>query len=98
MNTMNPLDMIQQWYRKHCDGDWEHQYGIVIKTLDNPGWSLTIDLEETDLKDKRFDEVVIERGENDWVFCKVESKQFKGACGPNNLSEILTLFCIWATA
>ena len=39
---------LQQWYYGHCNGDWEHGSGIHIDTLDNPGWSITINLEDTD--------------------------------------------------
>ncbi len=37
-----------------CDGEWEHDYGIKIETLDNPGWLVSIDLLGTDLEDKSF--------------------------------------------
>jgi len=41
------IEWLQKWYADHCDGDWEHEYGIVIETLDNPGWSIVIDLKNT---------------------------------------------------
>jgi len=34
----NVMERIQDWYRRQCDGDWEHSYGVKIETLDNPGW------------------------------------------------------------
>ncbi len=37
---MNTLTWIQKWYAKHCNGDWEHFYGVKIETVDNPGWSV----------------------------------------------------------
>src|SRR5664280_3839686 len=51
---MNELQQLQGWYESQCDGDWEHTYGLRIETLDNPGWSLTVDLEDTDLEAKEF--------------------------------------------
>jgi Immunity protein 53 len=33
----------------HCDGDWEHSSGVSIGTIDNPGWSLDVELAETNL-------------------------------------------------
>lgn len=45
---------IQKWYQAQCNGDWEHSYGIIIETIDNPGWSITIDLETTELEGKTF--------------------------------------------
>ncbi|UCH44768.1 MAG: hypothetical protein JSV11_10785 [Nitrospiraceae bacterium] len=41
---MNNFDRLNRWYINQCNGDWEHQYGIVIETLDNPGWRVKIDL------------------------------------------------------
>lgn len=37
------------WYVRECDDDWEHSYGVKIDTLDNPGWTIAIDLRETSL-------------------------------------------------
>jgi hypothetical protein len=31
------LPWLQGWYATQCDGDWEHEYGVSIETLDNPG-------------------------------------------------------------
>jgi hypothetical protein len=36
------IKWIQQWYVSQCDGDWEHECGIKITTLDNPGWDIKI--------------------------------------------------------
>ena len=41
---MDELQLLQEWYVAQCDGDWEHSYGVKIDTLDNPGWSLKVDL------------------------------------------------------
>jgi hypothetical protein len=32
------LTWLQAWYAEQCDGDWEHQFGVSVETLDNPGW------------------------------------------------------------
>ncbi|MFD5854011.1 Imm53 family immunity protein [Cytobacillus pseudoceanisediminis] len=53
------MKWIQQWYVAHCDGDWEHEYGIAIETLDNPGRSVKISVDNTDLKDKPLENIVI---------------------------------------
>jgi len=29
---------LMNWYDAHCDGDWEHQNGFELMTVDNPGW------------------------------------------------------------
>ena len=41
---MNSLQWLQQWYYAHCDDTWEHQHGITIQSLDNPGWLVKVDL------------------------------------------------------
>jgi hypothetical protein len=35
---MDEIRELQQWYLAQCDGDWEHEWGVQIGTLDNPGW------------------------------------------------------------
>jgi len=88
--------LLQNWYHSSCNGDWEHQYGIAINTLDNPGWSIKIDLAETTLEDKAFVRVEVKRGENDWVHCWVSERIFNGRGGPLNLTELIETFLAWA--
>ncbi len=45
------LAELQRWYLAQCNDDWEHSYGVTIETLDNPGWSVHIDLADTALSD-----------------------------------------------
>lgn len=87
---------LQKWYHTHCDGDWEHSNGIRLETLDNPGWSLTVDLQDTELEGEKFQKVKIERSKDDWLICTVKDSKFDGACGPANLPEVLKLFRDWA--
>ena len=95
---MNELERLQAWYLAHCDGEWEHTFGVSIDTLDNPGWIVDIDLTGTSLASRPF--VAVARGmepnETDWVSCKVESAKFQGAGGASNLAEILGIFLDWA--
>ena len=37
---MGPLEALAAWYSGNCNGTWEHQYGVEISTLDNPGWQV----------------------------------------------------------
>jgi hypothetical protein len=93
---MEKLERLQNWYQSNCDGNWEHQYGISIDTLDNPGWRLSIDLKETYLETFTFDNIQIERSENDWLICQIREDKFEGFGGIYNLAEILDLFLDWA--
>jgi len=47
MDHIDPLRALEDWYASVCDGDWEHTYGVKIGTLDNPGWTVDIDLRQT---------------------------------------------------
>lgn len=94
--TNNEFVWLIQWFDRHCDGDWEHQYGIELETLDNPGWSLKITIQETELQDKQFEEIAIERSESDWIFCKTNKGFFEGNCGVHNLPELIQNFREWA--
>lgn len=87
---------LLKWYQNHCDGDWEHGNGIRIDTIDNPGWSISINLEETELEIKAFQKIEIERIDNDWLYCCIKDNKFEGRCGTNNLPEILQIFRNWA--
>lgn len=91
------LTQLQEWYSKQCNGDWEHTYGISISTLDNPGWSLRIDLIDTYLFGRTFDEVHVEGdSHNSWYVCKISNNVFEGSCGPNRLYDVVALFLEWA--
>lgn len=61
-----------EWYDSQCDGDWEHENGIQINTLDNPGWVLKVGLNETELQNKTFKKIKIDRSDTDWLCCFVE--------------------------
>lgn len=95
------LSWLQDWYLNQCDDAWEHSYGVTINTLDNPGWSLKITIQDTPLENRDFEDVAIERSENDWLRCwlgkgQLDEKAFEAACGPKNLIEVLELFRDWA--
>ena len=98
---------IQRWYVANCDGDWEHSYGVEISTLDNPGWSLEINVENTPLAGTPFEPVKIERSDTDWLTCwvgvpdlpnrgRVQAESFQAFCGPENLEEAINVFLGWA--
>ena len=98
MNKLDLLQWLQSWYSKQCDGDWEHGNGLKISTIDNPGWRITISLNQTELASQPFHDITIERTENDWVHCFVKNGFFESACGPNNLSEALEIFKKWTVS
>ena len=78
----NVFELLQEWYLNQCDGDWEHEFGIQIDTLDNPGWLVNIDLFGTDCEGKKFSEVNHETSEDNWYQCCIKNGRFNGAGGP----------------
>lgn len=92
----DPIRALQEWYASNCDGDWEHEYGIKIENIDNPGWSVEIPLTGTPLEGRFFADVKVERSAADWLMCRVANDTFRGDGGSRNLGEILDAFLDWA--
>jgi hypothetical protein len=92
------LERLQRWYASQCDGDWEHTYGLTIATLDNPGWSVDIQLSGTELEDREFSALDDLESEQAWVVCDVVDRTFRGRGGPGMLTRILRTFVDWAEA
>lgn len=89
---MGLIEQIQSWYAAQCDGDWEHQYGISIDTLDNPGWCVTVDLFGTSLENVSFQTYQEDKSEEDWVVCEISGNKFVGRGDPGKLQTILENF------
>jgi hypothetical protein len=87
---------LARWFQSCCNGEWEHELGINIETLDNPGWSVTVDLEGTPLEEARFANRSEARSETDWIECRVQAAQFQGFGGTEYLEELLGIFLDWA--
>lgn len=98
------LTWLTHWYLTQCDEDWEHSYGVKIGTLDNPGWTLKIDLRDTKLQGRTFER--LERGEpasdleewhriRNWLVAEVKGDAFEVACGPLDLPAAIQVFRDW---
>lgn len=92
---MKDLQSIQNWYKLQCNGDWEHEYGIKIQTLDNPGWNISIDLTNTILQGFTIEKNV-DNSDNDWFYFKSDGKVFSGSGDPNKLNILLEEFISFA--
>ena len=93
---MNLLRWLEEWYKSQCEGDWQHDFGVRIHTIDNPGWRVKIDLADTELENKKFDEYsFIDNGDEDWIFCCVKDGCFEGCGDPSKLEEIIRRFKEW---
>jgi hypothetical protein len=97
MTVDDPLGWLMSWYAAQCDGEWEHSYTIRVSSLDNPGWSLEVDLFDTPLQGRPFS--TVERDLVDdvsWSRCWTEGERFRAACGPFDLKEVIAIFRDWA--
>jgi hypothetical protein len=89
----NLITRIQNWYKINCNGDWEHSYGYKIENLDNPGWTVRIDLNETSLEKLQFKrEFQNPTDENDWYQIHTKESKLKINCGPENLNQTFEVF------
>lgn len=89
------LSWLQAWYAANCDSDWEHQYGVRIGTIDNPGWSVEIDLDGTPLDGMGYPRARVVRDATNWFLVRVEGNIWKFDGGPLNMTEGLYLFRQW---
>lgn len=98
------LMWLMGWYLAECNGDWEHSYGVKIDTLDNPGWTLKIDLRETALHRRPFERVEHREPASDleewrslgsWWVAEVKDDSFDAACGPLDLPAVIEIFRDW---
>lgn len=92
---LNILDWLSQWYESECNGDWEHSFGIVIETLDNPGWHCVIDLRETQWETMDLKLTKESFPDDGWAFYKIEKQKFEISCDPKRLEHCLTYFKKW---
>lgn len=89
------ISWLQKWFYDNCDGDWEHDQKVIITTIDNPGWSVEINLKDTELEGKYFKKIDDQISENDWIQCQVKDAKFMGAGGSMNLKDIIWIFVDW---
>ena len=91
------LRQLCDWYAAQADGDWEHEYGIKIETLDNPGWHVQINLKDTSLEAVDFTEYRDSYDDDvKWLLCRKIDGVFDVACGVPRLEDALSRFLDWA--
>lgn len=88
----NNISWLEKWYASYCDGDWEHQYFVKIRTIDNPGWLVEIDIAYTDISGLHIEHTLIEKSESDWLSYSIKNDVFSGAGDPTKLDMILGYF------
>ena len=93
---MSNIAKLCSWYAGQCVYEWQEEFGITISTLDNPGWSLKIDLERTSLCEKPFAEIKSEVSDTDWLVARKNGKVFEAFGASLKLDEMIDVFLIWA--
>jgi hypothetical protein len=89
MTDGSPLDFVTNWCVAHCNGDWEHDVGIKIETLDNPGWAVDVRIAETELEGVATEWRREEASAEDWLHWRSTGEMFEARCGPGNVSQAL---------
>ncbi len=95
---MNAIKKLEEWYASNCepiiDGEtpWQHRYGIKIRTIDNPGWTIGIDLERTRMSNVTVPQYIYENGDDDWYRCQIVDNVFSGFGDPSKLSVMIEWF------
>jgi hypothetical protein len=94
----NLLEWLQNVYADDfCDGSWEHEYGLTLTNIDNPGWDFKFDLKDTDIVDIPYEDLLVENDKYDWYHCRIKDRRFEGWGGAKNLTDILLEFKKWYT-
>lgn len=82
------FEWLSSWVQVHCNGDWEHENGVRIATVSNPGWYIEIDLNHTNWATLQVDVGTIEVSEDDWYFYKIKDGKFSAG---GDLSKLVFL-------
>ena len=86
------IQWLQDWYSSNCDGDWEHDYGITIETIDNPGWNIKIDVVAVDVTLANKDWKLFELSEKNWLGYKIEHHVFYASGDAHKLESLIMIF------
>lgn len=93
---------LQEWFEGSCDGTWEHNHGVTIESLDNPGWQVEIDIVGTELEQRAYPEVAMGIDatghpiSSPWLHCQIRDGKWCGAGDTSQLLPIVSLFLEWA--
>lgn len=83
---------LENWYKEQCNGDREHSCGISIQTIDNPGWKLSVSLEDTELENAALEMENFQNSESDWYSFGIKNRSFIGIGDPDKLHLLIGKF------
>jgi hypothetical protein len=87
VETRDLLGALGAWYAEQCDGDWEHEFGVKIETLDNPGWLIQVDLPGTGKDGATLAPALDEGVDGSWLHRSADGRVLRVACGPTDLAR-----------
>jgi hypothetical protein len=82
---MANLQYLINWYSAQCDEEWEHEFGIRIESLDNPGWNLEVDLGGTVGEGHLLARSRRDLDEGHWITTASDGAVFDAGCDPSSL-------------
>lgn len=85
-------DWLQQWAAEQVDGDWEHEMGITLAMLDNPGWDFNVDLVNYEKHLQDIPYVLVKDSSDDWLGYKIQNSYLNIVGDLGKLSCILAFF------
>jgi hypothetical protein len=91
----NNLEWLDGWYQRQCNGEWEHTQGVRLKSLDDPGWHLTINLAGTSAVNARPQQLRLDTQSGGWLACSIAGECFEGSGDPRKLEQIIGVFRRW---
>src|SRR5258705_13999119 len=66
------LTWLQDWFADNCDGEWEGQWNVQLTSTDDPGWFLSIPVQDTILENRPFRRIDHNRKTDaHWWICQV---------------------------
>jgi hypothetical protein len=96
VQTDHPLSFMTGWFADHCDGDWEHDLGIRLATLDNPGWALDVSIGDTELAGAATEWHRNDKSDLEWLHWRSTGEMFEARCGVADLPRALEAFRMFA--
>lgn len=92
MTEINGTKWLSDWYSNNCNEDWEHKYGVKIDTIDNPGWTIEIDFEDTGVTIENRAWEIFGNSPTDWYGYKVEDGKYEASGDPSKLERLILIF------
>jgi hypothetical protein len=83
------INWLQNWLFQNINDNWKKIF--FLRNIENPGWSLTFHL-SVNYQNILFQNIKIDRTDNDWCYCFIRDGKFEIRGGPFNLNEMLNYF------